>query len=100
MHAAQFSRIDDRSQGSIGLCSPSGAEAADHLAMNDRWAQGALADIVGRADIAAMQAHKQTVSILLIAALQPLGSGLRERTPDQPVTQSFNPSELRLELRS
>ena len=60
--------------------------------------QGALADIASWTDIAAMQTHKQTVSTLKITAMQPLYSGLGERVPDQPVTQSFNPGDLRLDF--
>ena len=39
MHTIQFSRIDHRSQSSIGSRSPSGAETTDDLAMDHGRAQ-------------------------------------------------------------
>ena len=73
MDAIQFGSIDHRGQGSVGVCSPFGAETADDLAMNDRRTQSTFADIVGRRDIAAVQEYEQTLAMLLVAALKSTG---------------------------
>ncbi len=98
MHTLEFSRIDYRSQSSISFGTPTGAEASDHLTMNDGRTQSSLTDIIGRANIRSMQAHKQAFSVFLIPSLQQAGFRLGYGAPDQPVTQPLHPFDLSLEL--
>ena len=69
--AVQGSRIDHRSQSSIGVGAPLGAETAGDFAMDNRMPQSTLAVIIGRRDIGAIQEHKQMLPMLQVPLLQP-----------------------------
>ena len=54
-NALQSGSTDHRSQSGVGLSAPSGAETANDLAMHDGWSQVSLTEVIGWADICAVQ---------------------------------------------
>ena len=63
MHIFQFSRIDDRSQSSIGSGAPTGAEAPGDFTMDYRGTQGSLAAVIGGFNIRSIQEDKQALAM-------------------------------------
>ena len=94
----QFCGVNDGSNGGISPGSPSGAEAADDLTMDNGWTQVTLTDVVGRTDIAAMQENKQAVAVFEIPFQESFGFALFQRAFEQPVANALDPLNLSLEL--
>ena len=97
-NAVQRSCIDDRSKSRIRPGSPSGTEAPDHLAMNDRGAQVSLTDIVGWIDIATVQEDEQAIPVFGIALQESFSFFLLRRALEQPVADVLDLLDTGAEL--
>jgi hypothetical protein len=80
---------DNRSNSRIRLCSPIGADATHNLATNNRGTQVSLTDIIGWADIRAVQENKQVIPVFGIPFQESFGFFLFQRAFKQPVTKLF-----------
>ena len=94
MHIVQFSRIDDRSQGSISSSAPIGAEAPGDFTMDYRGTQGTLAAVIGGLNVRSIQEDKQAKAVFAEAALQAGGFFLAQGAFEQPVAQVLDPLDL------
>ena len=89
MDTLEFSGINHQSQSSIGS-RPTGTEAADHLAMDDRRSQSPFGAIIGWADIRSVQEDEHGILVTMFekAALQAGSLGiLARRALQQSITK-------------
>ena len=89
--------MDNRSDGSVGFRSPAGAKTSDHLAMDHRWTQVTLTDIIGWTDIGPVQEDEQAVPVIGIPFQEPFFIRGFPRALEQPVADPFQSLDLRLE---
>ena len=66
--------------------------------MHDRGTQVPFADIIGRTDICTVQENEQAVPVLMVPFQESFRIELFQRALEQPVTDTFDPLNLGLEL--
>ncbi len=94
MDTLEFSGINHRSQSGIGSGPPTGTEAADHLAMDDRRSQSPFGAIIGWLDIRSVQEDEQSVTMFEKAALQAGSLILARRALQQSITKLLQAADL------
>ena len=97
-NACQTGGTDDRGDRSICSCPPAGAETADHFPVDNGRTQMTLTDIVGRADVRAVQEDEQAVPVLVVAFQEPSSIRVVRRAFEHPVVKLFDPLDPTLEL--